>query len=274
MAVAFCCSIANAQIIYSNAFNGGHANINNTAPTVANDFAGGSSTATWLDALGTNDTGFLSQGGANSSTLGNSWTLPFTPQQGYVYNLTATLTFTGNPGTWVGIGFAQLHNTDNINGYARYSDHGNDGGLTTGGPNGYDWMILTESSGNLQTFLGPHAVGQQISQNGYFTAGLGSHAVDVVLDTSSTLWSAAWYVDGSEVGPAAYTTNPNIGAVGITQNAVSGPQYYSWSDFALTAMAVPEPSTLGLIGVGLAMMLFVTFYRKRRQDSIRKDVSV
>jgi hypothetical protein len=57
IAVAFYCSIGNAQIIYSNNFSLGEAvNINGSAPTMANDFAGGTSSALWKDALGSQDT--------------------------------------------------------------------------------------------------------------------------------------------------------------------------------------------------------------------------
>lgn len=49
---AYCCSIGNAQTIYFNAFSGGATTIDGTAPTIANNFAGGTSSATWNDVLG------------------------------------------------------------------------------------------------------------------------------------------------------------------------------------------------------------------------------
>ena len=46
MTALFCCSMAKAQIIYSNNFSLGAAvNITNTPPTVANSYAGGTSNA-------------------------------------------------------------------------------------------------------------------------------------------------------------------------------------------------------------------------------------
>ena len=68
-----CSSIGSAQIIYSNNFSlGGTKNITNTPPTMANNYAGGTNTAVWVDALGTNDTGAIAgkrprkyNGGAN-----------------------------------------------------------------------------------------------------------------------------------------------------------------------------------------------------------------
>src|ERR1700759_2422724 len=102
--------IGNAQIIYSNDFTlGGASNIWGTAPTAANTFAGGSSSAKGRDVLGTNDAGSLLANGIDNPTLPDSWVLPFNPQSGYVYLLTVSVTFTGNPGSldWVGMGFAQ-----------------------------------------------------------------------------------------------------------------------------------------------------------------------
>jgi hypothetical protein len=142
----FCGLIGNAQIIYSNAFNGAAVNISGTAPTVATNYAGGSSSATWNDVLGVNNTGSLLANGTNSTTLGDSWLLPFAPQSGYIYTLTAQLVFTGSPGSWVGLGFAQNDSVNVPVGYGRFADSGN------GGPDGYDFLILTESSGNVQYF--------------------------------------------------------------------------------------------------------------------------
>jgi hypothetical protein len=105
---ALFCSTSDAQLIYSNNFSLGAAvNISNMPPTVANTFAGGTNTATWNDAIGTNNTGGLLADGTDTTTIGDSFLLPFTPQSGHIYVVTANLTFTNNPGSWVGIGFSQ-----------------------------------------------------------------------------------------------------------------------------------------------------------------------
>lgn len=233
----FLISIGTAQIIYSNAFNGGPVNINGTAPTVANNYAGGASGANWNDALGINDTGALWANGNDNSSLGDSWLLPFYPQAGYVYTLTASLTFTGNPGSWVGLGFAQ---NDPINislGDGRFSDSG---------VNGYDWLILNEPSGNVQYFTGPRGTAPDIFNGTGFTGGPQTLKVQVVLDTTGGSWSMTAYVNGVQMGsPVAYSSNPPIGAVGITQTSLSAPAAVQWNYLTLEAAGTgPTTNTL------------------------------
>ena len=194
----FCCSIGNAQIIYSNAFNGGAVNIWGTAPIVANTYAGGAGSATWNDALGSNDTGDLLANGTDSTTLGDSWLLPFNPQSGYVYTLTASLTFTGNPGSWIGLGFAQNDSVNVPVGYGRFADSSN------GGPTGYDFMILTESTGGVQYFTGPKGNTPQIFAGTGFASGPQTLTAQVILNTTGSLWSITAYVNGVQMGS---TTN-------------------------------------------------------------------
>jgi hypothetical protein len=222
-------------ILYSNYFNGGTWSIAGMPMTAANSLVGGTNT-TWTDALGTNDTGSLQANGVSATTSPDSWVVPFTPHSGYIYTVTASVTFSGNPGNWVGVGFAQRVPTNAAVGFGRFSD----GGTTppNQGPNGYDWMILTEGSGNLQCFTGPAGTGQVFNQNGFFPAGPGSHVVQVILDTTGPLWSAAFYVDGVQAGTTqTYAANPPIGAVGITQTTLSAPGFVQWNYFALSQEA-------------------------------------
>jgi hypothetical protein len=230
---SFCCSIGNAQIIYSNNFAlGGAVNISNTPPTVANSFAGGTNNAVWLDALGINDTGSLLANGSVTSTLGNSWLLPFTPQAGYIYLLAANVTFTGNPGSWIGAGFA-LNYTNNVaSGHGRFADD-----LVAG----YDFLILTEASGNVQYFSGPRANSPAIfNSNGAFPPGPGTHTIWLILNTKVSPWSMAGYVDGVQMGKSfTYASNPTIRAVGITQNGLSAPTAVQWNYWTLSAALQP-----------------------------------
>ena len=230
--------IGNAQIIYSNNFASGAAtNIWGTAPTVASGFAGGATSATWNDALGTNDTGALLANGNDSTTLGDSWLLPFNPQSGYVYTLTASLTFTGNPGSWVGLGFAQNNSVNLTAGNGRFADSP---------VNGYDFLILTESSGNVQYFKGPIGNTPQIFNGTGFTSGPQTLTNQVILDTTGSQWSIAAFVNGVQMGSnTAYATSPPIGAVGITQTTLSAPAAVRWNYLTLQAAGTgPTTNTI------------------------------
>ena len=86
MVTVLCCSIGKARnIIYSNYFTlGGTNDINNTPPTTANTYAGGTNTARWLDTglPGTQRASHglqLDNGIDNTTVVGTSWVLPFTP---------------------------------------------------------------------------------------------------------------------------------------------------------------------------------------------------
>lgn len=215
-----------SPILYSNYFNGGTWSIAGMAATAANSLVGGTNTV-WVDALGTNDTGGgMQAGGTPGTAQGDSWLLPFTPHSGYVYTLSASLTFSGNPGNWVGLGFAQNVPTNATGG--RLSDSA---------VNSYSLIILTESSGNVQYFAGPSTGGTITNKTPFFTAGTGTHAVQMVLDTTGSKWKVYAFVDGIPAGTNTYSTVPLIGAVGFTQNALTTLGTFQWNDFALSQVA-------------------------------------
>jgi len=238
MIFCFNCSPGNAQIIYSNNFAlSGATNIQGMTPTVAGNFAGGIASATWNDVLGANDTGSLFANGIDNTTLGNSWLLPFYPQAGYVYTLTASLTFTGNPGSWVGLGFAQNNSADVPAGNGRFADS------SSGGPVGYDWMILTESSGNVQYFSGPKANTPQIYSGTGFTGGRQTLIAQIILNTTGSVWSITAYVNGVQLGNTTnYATYPPIGGVGLTQNTLTAPATVQWNYLTLQAAGGGPPT--------------------------------
>jgi len=218
----FLCCVGDAQTIYSNTFSGGAVNVNQKAPTTAADNAGGASSALWKDAANTT---MLYQDGSVNTTAGDSVLLPFTPEKGYIYTLTASVTFTGNPGSWIGAGFSQYY-WDAGAGNAQFNQ---------AGVNGYDWAILTESSGNLQWFAGPSTTGPEFNQNAFFTAGTGTHTLVLVLNTTGTKWTMSCEVDGVTAGSTfTYTTNPLITAFGITQHALTSATPIKWNSLSLT----------------------------------------
>ncbi len=256
---ALCCPIARAQInytnsiagltlIYSNAFDGAAANISNTPPDYAHTLFGGSNNAVWIDAGGVGDTNAFYANGNVGTAQGDSILLPFQPQSGHIYSLTASVTFSGNPGNWVGAGFAQNYAIPGVSN-ARFADSG---------VNGYDFAILTESSGNVQYFAGPHATGQFISKNGFFPPGSGTHAIKLILDTTTSQWVIAGFVDGIQAATNAtpYAGSPTIQAIGITQNGlIAGAQaYVHWNSFALSVaqLAISQQPVSAAVGAGAA----------------------
>jgi hypothetical protein len=213
------------EILYSNYFNGGAWTIAGMPLTAANVLVGGTNT-TWVDVLGANSTGGVQASGVDASTGADSWLLPFTPHAGYVYTVTASVTLTGNPGNWIAMGFAQS-----------MAVNASSGGFNNGNVNGIDWILLNESSGNVQYFTGPSGTGQIFNQNGFVPAGPGTHTMTVVLDTTGPQWAISASVDGNSAGGTTYASNPSIAAVGICQYTVTVPAVVQWNYFSVTQVA-------------------------------------
>jgi hypothetical protein len=173
--------------------------------------------------------------GLDACPLGNSWVLPFTPEAGYVYTLTASVTFNGNPGSWVGVGFAQTTPTNSVPGFSRFTDGGNT--PPNQGPNGYDWMIV-QFTGNVQYFAGPGTTPLAgITNTSLVFSGVGTHTMAVVLDTTGPQWVISANADGTPAGTSTYASTAPIGAVGITQNNLPTPANVQWNDWELTQVA-------------------------------------
>lgn len=226
-----------SPILYSNSFNGGTWQLAGTAATAANALVGGTNSV-WADILGTNNTGTLYANGSDTTTFGDSWILPFQPHPGYVYTLTASLTLNGNPSSWTGIGFGSAYvntNASNVN----QNGGVNHGRFTDDVSKGYDWTALTESSSNLQYFAGPDTGAPSISSNAFFAPNTGTHIITVVLDTTTNAWRFYASVDSKSTVITNYpaTNLPTIGAVGITQTAITAPNFIQWNNFVLTQVA-------------------------------------
>jgi len=239
----FLCSLGHAQTtIYSQTFNGGATSLNQTAPTTAVPFAGGASSAIWRDTLQLNQpTNVLDANGSWTGLDGDSATLPFTPENGYVYTLTVSMTFSGYPGSWIGAGFVQNYAYVPV-----ATPAATDGRFTAGSQNGINWAIFTASTGNLQWFGGP-ATSNTI---GTITAivpaaSYKQHTMVFTLDTTGAQWKATCSMDGKAAvtsltnssGVYTYATNPTITAVGLTQGILTAAAYKDivWNSISLTA---------------------------------------
>jgi hypothetical protein len=210
-------------ILYSNLFNGGAYSIAGLAPTVVNALVGGTNT-TWMDAEGTNDPGLMPASGIDGSTAGNSWVLPFTPHAGYVYTISASATFLGNPGSWLAAGFC-LDNVTNT------TDGRFNGFLV-----GYDWTLF-QYTGNAEFWRGPAAANPITNGTVYAASTPATHSIIVILDTTTNNWKASSYVDGVYMAATNYpsTNLPPINKVGIGQNtSQTAPYLAQWNTFMLT----------------------------------------
>jgi hypothetical protein len=219
------------SILYSNQFNGGTWNLAGQSATAANSLVGGTNTL-WIDAAGTNDPGSMFASGLDNTAIGDSWIFPFTPHAGYVYTLSATVTFYGNPGSWIGLGFAQTVSSNAPVAAARFTDGG-------AGPLGYDWMLVNGGNGNVEFFAGPGgAVPGTVTNATLFTPAYpGTYPAEVVLDTTGPQWVQYAFINGVSAGTNTYASNPPIGAVGITQNGLTVLNDVQWNNVALTQVA-------------------------------------
>ena len=153
--------------------------------------------------------------------------LPFNPQSGYIYDLTATINIANDNGSWIGAGF--LSTINDAYGF-------------TGSPNS---SAAIRNGDAWTTFPGGGN-------------GITSTDLRIRLDTTGAQWVSSFYQGGVQMGSAyTYTTgNPTINYVGFVSE---GTAVGSVSAFQLTA--IPEPSTYAMVLGGL---LNLSLIRRRR----------
>jgi hypothetical protein len=247
IAVLFCLTGNAQQIIYSNSFSGGAAAINGTAPTVANSGFGGTNTALWIYTFSNAVSGYANT--ANDTVLANgtlgtnagSAVLPFKPQSGAVYYLTGSVYLPG-ANSWIGMGFCQSATIGTSAGSERFTD-----GNVKGGP----WMDVEEHA-NINLFGGPETGDGTAAQDVEPT--VGTYTLTIMLNTLGTNWVAAAYVNstiqgtnfvgGVQLGTnitylGSGVSNPTIGYMGMTQQAISASDAVQWNYITLSTAAEP-----------------------------------
>ncbi|HEV2454431.1 MAG TPA: hypothetical protein VGY98_09220 [Verrucomicrobiae bacterium] len=231
MIPGFCCSMAKAQIIYSNPFNGGTVNMNRQTPPMSTNYAGGAQCVWWTSESNSATAYLLANG-----TIGTSRTtflLPFTPLPGYVYTLTASVTVpTMTAGKWITMGFAQYIPPINTCVDPRF-------GSTE--INGNPWTYLTEGSGG--DFFFPTR--GTSTGNAQLMPSPGTYTVQLVLNTTGSSWTAAEYVDGAQVGSTyTYSSNPLITGIGVGQTTLSSSAGIQWNYLTLSATGSGSVNTV------------------------------
>jgi hypothetical protein len=205
---------ASAAVIYSQTFTGGTGALAGTTTTTGN--------GTWTP----NAISSVVDRNGNTTAQYGSISLAFTPQSGFVYDLTATINVTDANGSWLGVGFLQDNDA-----YGFFGTKNNPAALRTAG-----WQIWPQAANYTQS----------------------SNDILIRLDTTGAQWKTSIYQGGGQMGETfTYTSgNPTINWVGIiTEGGAVG----NVSAFQLTA--VPEPSTYAMVLGGL---LNLSLIRRRR----------
>ena len=226
----FCGLIANAQLIYSNAFNGPASSVNVKPPTLSTNYAGATSSA-WWTVLSNSATAFIYQNGTVGTSL-TSALLPFTPENGFVYTLSASVTVpTMTAGKYITMGFAATNPPLNTAPDPRFGST-----YINGGP----WTYLTEGTGG--DFFYP--LRSTSTANSNLMSSPGTYTVQVVLDTTGSSWKSSEYVGGAQVGSTyTYSSNPEITAIGVGQTTLTSSTGIQWNYLALTASGTRTTNT-------------------------------
>jgi uncharacterized sulfatase len=224
-------SLASAQTtIYSDDFSGGTGDINNVAPDIR------PGTETWTASTLFNADGSVDR--PTSSSQG-SMTLPFTPVDGFIYNLDASFSGVTGDTDWLAMGFAK--------GQAATSTT-NDR-FIGGNVVGSTWMLfrgatpapLTTNGNKIQRGLGNADPADWLDATLWDLEG-GAIDLRIVLDTTggTGAWTATWYAklpaagsytlvgattpvphaasEYTSVGIAASNTNPSTGTGGTIES--------------------------------------------------------
>lgn len=243
-ALVLCSFVGNAQLIYSNSFNGDTVTVNGAAPTLANSLLGGSSDATWL---------CTTTNGANATVYANGGIdvnpgcalLPFTPQPGCVYFMTASLTLPPGMPNWVAMGFTQFATqTNNATGnYCRFTDNP---------PAGYAWLGIRANTA--QGVYAGRGTGSSMGNSTVIPAGTTN--ITIVLNTTGPQWTVSAYLGGVISGTTVaggtqmgtnftYSANPPIAYAGIGQTSFAGQSVsgIQWNYWTLSVAQAPAVTT-------------------------------
>ncbi len=254
-------SVSQAEIIYQDDFSGGTGDINGQAPDIgANN---------WVASATFNADGSID----NTATTGSSMTLAFTPDDGFIYTLDASISGIVGNTNWFGLGFANGQSTV-VSANTRF---------ITNTVVGTAWMLFrgdnppgptpaaTFNVAQLGTgVLFPPTTNGGISDPQNWTALATDEGGDidmrVVLDTTggTGFWTATWFAKRpndasfSEVRASTLipmTSEANFTSVGIAVSRPDASGVDGTIEFFQLTSVVPEPSTFLLLGLGAALLV-------------------
>lgn len=265
---------ATAIVIYHENFAGlSTDNLNGKAPDVDNTASG---TDTWLAYNAYKQNGAL-PGGTGQNVNRGAW-LPFVPQAGNVYTLSASLTGVVASGTnastnfaWYALGFGKSLPSDVQTSSNRFNE---------GEAVGRAWMLFrpNNTSANLNQShrgSGTSGTGPAGTPQPWATgspSGGGDVDLQIVLDTTVSTWTVTYYANRPGdpllmVSPGALPllSQTDLGIVGIcrtTDTAANSSMSGKVTSFDLSVEPVPEPASCVLLALGV-ITLGVPARRKR-----------
>jgi hypothetical protein len=217
------------SIVYSNVFDLPAISIGGGAATVANSLVGGSNT-TWICTYtnSANQNGTVYANGTLGTNAGCAL-VPFTPEPGYIYTMSGSLSAPSSMNDWVAMGFTQFAAQTNNPGFARFTDTP---------VNGYGWMYVQNTASDF--FGGPGTAAGEGNISSVPLPG-GTVTMQLVLNTMTNGgWTESAFVNDTQVGSTAvFTTPPPIAFAGIGQNqfATAPPTGIQWNYWTLTQVA-------------------------------------
>jgi hypothetical protein len=205
------------RILYYDDFDGpAGADVNGTTPDITTDGA------VWSAGPNFDADGTVTY---DNSSMGDSAYLPFVPQDGFIYRLSAKIDtrvspFRNNANDWIGIGFTQSNASPEL----RFFD---DSGVNN---NPIYWAMSRTDQAVApnydQTFIGPKTAG------GADTMTISADNIEIVLDTTAVSWVVSWYYN-DVLRRTVYVDNvlkPNFQYVAMTNARADG----FIDDFTLT----------------------------------------